>query len=68
MRLLRKLLTGFVRNGELRLYDATGALHSFGAPAKVDGETVKPVTLRLHVSISATKPATLLAGEPAIYG
>jgi len=43
MRLLGNLLKTFVQNGQLRLYDAGGALHVFGTG--VDGPTV---TARLH--------------------
>lgn len=43
MRLLAHLLTRFIRNGTMRLYDSSGALHTFGR----DGE--EPiVTVRLH--------------------
>ena len=43
MRLLSHLLTRFIRNGTLRLYDADGGLHTFG------GQGEGPVvTVRLH--------------------
>ena len=43
MRLLAGLLTKFIRNGCLRLYDAVGGLHEFGS-----GEDGPTVTVRLH--------------------
>ena len=43
MRLLAGLLTKFIRNGRLRLYDAVGGLHEFGS-----GEDGPTVTVRLH--------------------
>lgn len=43
MRLLSGLLTKFVRNGRMRLYDASGRLHEFGS-----GKDGPIVTARLH--------------------
>jgi cyclopropane-fatty-acyl-phospholipid synthase len=43
LRLLGNLLRSFVRNGTLKIQDASGAVHEFG-----DGSDVVRVSLRLH--------------------
>jgi cyclopropane-fatty-acyl-phospholipid synthase len=43
MKLLSSLLRTFIKNGRMRVYDVSGALHEFGS-----GENGPTVTIRLH--------------------
>src|SRR4028119_2035926 len=66
MRLLSNLLGGFVQNGSLRLTDANGRVHVFGAGRPGPAVAVRLHDPRLHLSLFANPE--LRAGEAYMDG
>jgi cyclopropane-fatty-acyl-phospholipid synthase len=66
VRLLTRLLTGFIRNGEMRLTDAEGHLHVFGGTAPGPRVAIRLSDAALHTKL-ALNPE-LHAGEAYMNG
>src|SRR3712207_2795965 len=66
MRLLSNLLGGFVQNGTLRLTDANGRVHAFGAKRPGPSVAVRLHDPRLHLGLFANPE--LRAGEAYMDG
>src|SRR3954447_18044124 len=66
VRLLSNLLTRFIRNGEMRLTDATGRLHVFGQGAPGPRVAIRLSDKALHTRL-AVNPE-LYAGEAYMDG